>query len=184
MQDSECINFLQYALPQLHLRWSGFRKVRSQVCKRIRRRLRELGLSDVFAYQSYLATHPAEWSVLDAYCRITISRFYRDRRVFDRLRQKVLPELAQLAISRGDSKLRCWSAGCASGEEVYTLKIIWNLYLLPQFPDLPLEIIATDADAHLLQRAKIGCYASGSLKELPPELLTMAFSQRNQQYCV
>ncbi|MGK7873069.1 MAG: protein-glutamate O-methyltransferase CheR [Xenococcaceae cyanobacterium] len=184
MKDRECVHFLQWALPQLHLRWSGFRKVRRQVCKRIQHRLRELELSDVSTYQFYLATHPEEWSILDTYCRITISRFYRDRSVFNYLRQAVLPGLAQLAIARGDPELRCWSAGCASGEEVYTLKIIWNLSVLPQFPTLPLRIVATDADAHMLQRAKIGCYESGSLKELPPDWLAMAFTQSDQQYCI
>lgn len=182
MKDRECIHFLQWALPQLNMRWPGFRKVRSQVCKRIQHRLRELGLSDVAAYQSYLTTHPEEWGVLDGYCRITISRFYRDRGIFDRLRQE-LPNLAQLAISRNDTELRCWSAGCASGEEVYTLKIVWNLCLLSH-PNLPMRIVATDANPHMLKRASIGCYASGSLKELPPDWLPVAFTQSDQQYCV
>lgn len=121
---------------------------------------------------------------MDTCCRITISRFYRDRAVFNHLRYKILPELAHVARSRGDSQLRCWSAGCASGEEVYTLKILWNLCLLPQLPSLPLRIVATDVNPHLLERANNGCYESGSLKELPPEWLTKAFTQSGQQYCV
>ena len=184
MKNRECVRFLQWALPKLYLRWRGFRRVRGQVCKRIQRRLRELELSDFAAYQSYLTTHPGEWSVLDAYCRITISRFYRDRAVFNHLRQAVLPTLARLAIARGDPQLRCWSAGCASGEEVYTLKIIWNLSVLAQFPSLPLGIVATDADPQMLERAKIACYRSGSLKELPPGWLKKAFTQSNQHYCI
>jgi chemotaxis protein methyltransferase CheR len=182
MQDQECVHFLQWVLPQLHLRWSGFRRVRKQACKRIHRRLRELGVSDFSAYRSYLIVHPEEWSVLDACCRITISRFYRDRVVFDRLRQGILPELIELARSRGDTELRCWSAGCASGEEAYTLKIIGNLCLGQQEPILPLRIIATDADSHMLERASHACYKLGNLKELPPEWLAMAFTQSDQQY--
>ncbi len=184
MKDRECVNFLQWALPQLHLRWQGFRKVRSSACKRIQRRLQELGLSDVFAYRSYLAAHPEEWSVLDTCIRFTISRFYRDRAVFNHLRQEILPGLAQDARAQGDSELRCWSAGCASGEEAYTLKIVWDLCLLAQFPSLPLRIIATDTNPYLLERARSGCYESGSLKELPPEWLTKAFTRSGQQYCV
>ena len=53
-------------MPQLQLRWKGFRKVRGQACKRIQRRYRELGLPDIDAYRQYLATHPAEWVELDA----------------------------------------------------------------------------------------------------------------------
>ena len=83
MRNEECVLFLQWALPQLNLRWKGFRRVRQQVCKRIQRRLKELELPDFNAYRFYLKTHPEEWLVLDSYCQITISRFYRDRDVFN-----------------------------------------------------------------------------------------------------
>lgn len=75
MKDTECVEFLQWALPRLHMRWQGFRKVRGQVCKRIGRRIRELNLGEGADYRTYLESHPAEWSVLDDLCRITISRF-------------------------------------------------------------------------------------------------------------
>jgi chemotaxis protein methyltransferase CheR len=54
MTDAECIQFLQWALPVLRMRWQGFRKVRRQVCRRISRRLDALGLPDVNAYRRYL----------------------------------------------------------------------------------------------------------------------------------
>ena len=123
MRQADCVEFLQWCLPRLHMRWAGFRKVRSQVCKRIRRRLTSLGLEDLDAYQRYLETHAGEWPHLDAMCRITISRFYRDREVWESLRRRALPALAAAAGERGDGVLRAWSAGCASGEEPYTLNI-------------------------------------------------------------
>lgn len=121
MRDLDCVAFLQWALPQLRLRWVGFRKVRAQVCKRIDRRCRELGLPDGVAYRDYLVTHPTEWPIMASLCRISISRFYRDRAVFDQLAQVVLPVLAS-----GETELRCWSLGYASGEEAYTLNLIWR----------------------------------------------------------
>ncbi|MFB3131394.1 MAG: CheR family methyltransferase, partial [Rhodothermales bacterium] len=130
MKDTACVDFLQWALPKLHMRWPGFRKVRRQVCKRVRRRMRTLGLDHTEAYRAYLEAHPDEWDVLDAMCRITISRFYRDRGVFDLLRATLLPQRAQRATD--ETTLRCWSAGCASGEEVYTLKILWLEDLQPR----------------------------------------------------
>lgn len=181
MDKSDCTNFLQWALPQLRLRWSGFRKVRAQVCKRLQRRLDELELPDLNAYRSYLEHHLEEWSVLDDCCQITISRFYRDRAVFDRLRQDILPSLAQRVAN---SPLRLWSAGCASGEESYTLALIWHFSIKPQFPNLPLRIIATDADAYLLERAERGCYPEGSLRELPTEWQNQAFTQSEEEYCI
>jgi len=184
MKDTACVDFLQWALPQLRLRWPGFRKVRRQVCKRIDRRYRELGLPDVATYRAYLETHPEEWLILDSLCRISISRFYRDRGVFDSLRQVILPALAELALSRGDPELRCWGIGCASGEEVYTLNLIWHLELQPRFPALTVRIVATDADQQLLQRAQAGRYSASSLKELPSGWRDMAFVEMGEEYCL
>ena len=64
-KQAECTEFLQWCLPQMRMRWPGFRKVRSQVCKRIARRLRELELEDHEAYKRYLASNAAEWARLD-----------------------------------------------------------------------------------------------------------------------
>ena len=117
MRDADCVRFLQWALPRLRLRWAGFRKVRKQVCKRIARRLGQLELPDLAAYVSLLSRRPEEWEHLDGLCRVTISRFYRDRAVFDCLGNEVLPELAAQARARGQRALRAWSAGCASGQK-------------------------------------------------------------------
>jgi hypothetical protein len=94
MKDIKCIQFLQWALPRLRMRWPGFRKVRRQVCKRINRRIMELRLNDVESYRGYLQIHPDEWIYLDSLCRISISRFYRDKSVFDCIGDKVFPALA------------------------------------------------------------------------------------------
>lgn len=184
MKDSECVAFLQWALPQLRMRWPGFRQVRRQVCKRIDRRMRELGLANAAAYRAYLAKHPTEWNALDGFCRISISRFYRDRGVFDFLRREVLPELAAGMQAGMDRVLRCWSAGCASGEEVYTLRIAWELDVGRHFPDVSMRILATDSDPRMLDRALLGCYSMSSLKDLPPEWLSKACTESDGLHCV
>ena len=175
MQDSEGIQFLQWCLPQLGLRWQGFRKVRKRVYKRIARRIQELGLSGLSEYRSHLETHAGEWTILDELCRVPISRFYRDRGVFQHLEDEVLPELGALAVARGETELVCWSIGCASGEEPYTLAIIWRLGSGPRVPDLRLRVLATDIDPENLARARHGCYSRSSLKDLPPAYLEQAF---------
>lgn len=166
MRDEDCIAFLQWALPKLRLRWPGFRRVHGQVCKRLRRRLDELGLHALEQYRERLASDETEWAALDELCHITISRFYRDRHVFHVLGASILPELAGQA-RRENRAVRCWSAGCASGEEVYTLKILWNLDVQAALPHAMLEIIGTDADKVVLDRATTGCYSRGSLKDVP-----------------
>ncbi len=184
MKDAECIAFLRWCLPRLDMRWAGFRKARRQVCKRIGRRLGALRLDDVAAYRAYLDTHPEEWPVLDGLCRVTISRFFRDRGVFDALGGRILPTLTALAAGRGDNRVRCWSVGCASGEEPYSLAILWQRRVRPRLQGPPISILGTDADAAVLRRAAAGCYAPGTLKELPEEELTACFELRNRQYCL
>jgi chemotaxis protein methyltransferase CheR len=153
------------------MRWEGFRKVRSQVCKRVARRVRELGLDSLDAYRLHLSEHREEWRHLDGLCRVTISRFFRDRRVFEVVAGEVLPALA--ANARG--RLRCWSCGCASGEEAYTVSIAWHLRVADRFPDLDLEVVATDIDAHVLERAGKGLYPEGCLRDLPQAWRDQAF---------
>jgi chemotaxis protein methyltransferase CheR len=183
MRDSECVEFLQWALPRLRLRWPGFRKVRGQVCKRLRRRLTALGLETLDQYRHRLESDAGEWPVLDGLCHITVSRFYRDRRVFNVLGRRILPELAEAAGAR-DGAVRCWCAGCASGEEVYTLRILWDRVIQAQAPSARLDIVGTDADEAVLRRAERGCFAKGSLKEVPADWLALAFERRDGHYCV
>jgi chemotaxis protein methyltransferase CheR len=183
LSDTDCTVFLQWALPQLDLRWPGFRKVRRQVCKRLKRRMDDLYLADFSAYRARLEADPAEWRVLDECCHITISRFFRDRNVFEVLRRRVLPDIADRARREG-REARIWSAGCASGEEPYTLKILWDFEVTSSFPNVPLSIIATDVDETMLARAREGCFEATSLHELPSHLVEQAFDRVNSLFCM
>jgi len=171
MRDEDCVALLRWALPRLGLRWAGFRRVRRQVCRRIDRRREQLGLETPAAYQRYLETHSSEWAQLDQLCRISISRFFRDRRLFERLGAEVLPELARSCAARGETELHAWSAGCASGEEPYSLVLVGAT-----------DIVATDVDAHLLERARAGVYAASSLKEVPESLREQAFRREGGRF--
>lgn len=184
MKDTECVCFLQQTLPTLHMQWQGFRKVRKQVCKRIKRRLQALGLSDIAAYSRYLKANKDEWRVLDDMCRITISHFYRDRGVFDSIRETVLLNIAREAEVKGEKSIKVWSVGAASGEEAYTLSIIWEQCFAKRFPRLTLKIIATDSDEHMLKRARTACYTFGSLKDFPKYWLEEAFERKDEHYCL
>jgi chemotaxis protein methyltransferase CheR len=184
MQDRECVGFLQWALPRLQRPWAGFRKVRNQLCRRIERRWRVLGLADAAAYRAYLESHPDEWQHLDALCPITISCFYRDTAMWEALAGAVLPVLARRAAARGAPVLRAASLGCASGEEPYTLALTWQFALARQFPDLPFDVTATDVMEALLARARAGCYPPNSLKHLPPAWREHGFERAGERWCL
>ncbi len=183
MSNADCTVFLKWALPRLGLRWDGFARVRRQVCRRLGARIAALRLSGFAAYQERLASDAEEWRMLDECCHITISRFYRDRAVFETLRTCVLPAIAARALQE-QREARCWSAGCASGEEPYTIRMLWDLETGAAFPGAALSITATDADEEMLGRARIGCYLASSLRELPLELIESGFEGAGDRFFV
>ena len=154
------------------------------MCKRIARRLRELGLPDVLSYRAFLEMNDGEWEVLGRLCRVTISRFARDRDVFDALRKSVLPLLLSRLRGRGAVEFNCLSVGCASGEEPYTLSLICRLDLERRLRGLRSTIVATDYDRHLLARARRGCYEASSLVELPSWYRDAAFEPVGGEFCL
>ena len=184
MNDQDCVRFLKETLPQLHLSWQGFRRVRRQACKRLQRRLQQLQLPDLTSYRQYLDRHQQEWDTLDGCYRITISRFYRDRGIYRLLEREALPQLAAQAQDRGMPRIRVWSAGCGAGEEPYSLAILWALSPNCALRHTGLEILATDIDPDLLQRAGLACYPCSSIRELPSDWRQAAFSRDGDRFCL
>lgn len=129
MSNRDCTALLQWALPHLNHRWEGYRRVRRQICKRLAARVDALGLADMPAYRKRLEEDLAEWTALRATLRVTVSRFFRDRGMCHALAQSILPALAELALKKGEETLRVWSAGCASGEEPYSVSVLWTFEL-------------------------------------------------------
>jgi chemotaxis protein methyltransferase CheR len=112
------------------------------------------------------------------------SRFYRERGVFQDVEHEILPQLAELVLACREREIRCWSAGCAGGEEPYSLAIIWRHRLVTRFPTLRLRIFATDIDPQAIQRAERGCYRASSMKDLPTEWQTQAFVITADELCL
>jgi chemotaxis protein methyltransferase CheR len=158
LDDAEFRRLLDY----FNRPWSGFRKVRKGVKKRIRRHMASLGCSTVDGYLARLAQDREARAACESCLRVTISRFFRDRQLWQTLQKSILPDLA----ARFPPPIRIWSAGCAGGEEAYSLAMAWREMALPTEPDL----LATDADRTGLQRANAGAYPPSSLKEMPVAL--------------
>ncbi len=152
--------------------------------KRLSRRLRRLGLQDLGEYTVYLGTHLDEWAELDCLCRITISRFWRDRAVFEAVGARILPNLERAVQERGGRVIRAWSAGCASGEDPYSLSLAWALDARRHPPGVELEIVATEADPGMLERSRIACYPPASLRALPHGWVAEAFDLADETMCL
>jgi len=133
----------------------------------------ELGVGNVDAYRARLEADPEEWAVLDGFTRITISRFYRERDAFAYLCERVLPALRALAAGE---PVQIWSAGCAGGEEGYTLAIA------ARAQGIRVRIVGTDSDTHQLERARRASYSRGCLKDLPSRWRSSSFDQQGDAF--
>ncbi len=160
-------NEFKKLLGHLNRPWEGFRKVRKGVKKRIRRHMEELGHTTVEGYLLEMERRPEVRVECEQRLMVTISRFFRDRQLWQAFRERLLPDL----IGRFADPVRIWSAGCANGEEAYSLAMVWHS--LPSSP--PLQLLATDADARCLDRARAGVYGRSSLKEVPADMLARYF---------
>lgn len=105
--------------------------------------------------------------------------FFRDKGMWAVLGEEILRGL----MNRHLEKISFWSAGCASGEEVYSLKILWDTLLLTDRPSPVLSITATDVNPVCLKRAKDGVYPLSSLKEVPERLLSKYFQFQEKGKC-
>ncbi|MBI5420161.1 MAG: protein-glutamate O-methyltransferase CheR [Deltaproteobacteria bacterium] len=164
--------FLSEALPPLGLSPAAHR--RRNIRRRLMRRMEGLGIHEFPRYLEYLRRTPEESEILRSLLPVTISRFFRNGKVFDVLAREVLPDLV-----RKGTTVNVWSAGCASGEEPYTLRIVWE-ELPGKKP--PLFLLATDIDSVSLARAQEGIYGDSSLREVPAALLGRYFARQGEDF--
>ena len=164
--------FLAEALPLFGLSPTALR--RRNIRRRVMNRMESHGIHDFRAYLSLLRRDPSEREELRPLLTVTISRFFRNRRVFETLSRHVLPPLA----AKG-RPVRAWSAGCASGEEAFTLRILWEE--LPG-PKPSLFLLATDMDENCLARAREGRYPESSLREIPRSMAERYFHKEEGGY--
>lgn len=145
---------------------AGYRKVRTGVEKRLRRHMHRLGCEDAQAYLKRVSEDPSLSGEVEEVLTVSVSRFFRDRAVWTQLAESVLP---QLVLGVGP-ELRVWSAGCALGQEVYSLKILWDRFSRTATGLPGLALWATDSNPAYLGRALEGFYPRSVLRELPEAL--------------
>jgi len=154
----------------------------STIGRRIERRQALTRLDDLDAYVARLREDGAERNALYRDLLIGVTRFFRDPEAFERLEREVLPAL--LARRSPDEELRVWVAGCATGEEAYSLAILLDeqLRLLPRRPKV--KIFASDAHPASLEVAASGVYDEDKLAALSPARLERYFVKRADGYHV
>jgi len=140
----------------------------STILRRISRRMAVTHVGNLRDYLDYLHGHPDEVAELVKAFLIKVTGFFRDPEAFDFLRHSVLPELIDRARQNGRI-LRIWSAGCATGEEAYSMALLIADQLGPDFPEWSVKIFATDLAADAIAFARRGLYPENVLADLPDD---------------
>ncbi|MGA7595280.1 MAG: chemotaxis protein CheB, partial [Gallionella sp.] len=155
---------------------------KSTVRRRIERRISQHGLENMEIYARYLKEHPAEIHVLFKELLINVTSFFRDSEAFAVLKQDILPQL--LADKPEDYAFRAWVAGCATGEEAYSIAILLREYMDEAHQEFSIQLYATDLDDDAITVARAGLYPPNIAQDVPPERLRRFFVKDDAGYRV
>ncbi len=155
---------------------------RTSLRRSIQKRLDANNLGSYADYMKFLDSNPNEYAKLFDTLLINVTEFFRDPEAFEVLRKKIIPAIISKK-KKGDS-IRIWSAGCASGEEPYSLGILLAEKLGEAMNDYEIRIYATDIDENAIAEARRGIYSESKLKNVRHEYLDKYFSRENDDYRV
>lgn len=150
------------------------------VLRRINRRLSMTGLVTLDDYVDRLMADPTEVNALYKDLLIGVTQFFRDADAFEYLRETLLPEM--LKNREPSNPIRVWTAGCATGEEAYSLAILFHEAIEKTGRAIPLKIFATDVHKASLEFAGRGVYRGEVLQDLTPEQCQRYFIRREDSY--
>ncbi len=151
---------------------------KSTISRRIERRMSQHNLSDTEVYARYLKEHPAEVKLLFKELLINVTSFFRDAGAFITLKQDILPQL--FAGKPEDYIFRAWVAGCASGEEAYSIAMLLREFMDETHQELKLQIYGTDLDEDAIAVARAGIYPPNIAQDMAPERLRRFFIQADR----
>ncbi len=152
------------------------------VSRRIQRRLSMIGAYTLEEYVERLQVDHDELNALYRDLLIGVTRFFRDRDAFVKLESEVIPDLVRKGA--GEEEIRIWVAGCATGEEVYSLAILVHEQLESAARPVNVKIFATDVHRASLDYAGAGVYSEEALADVAPERLARYFDKKRDGYHV
>jgi two-component system CheB/CheR fusion protein len=155
---------------------------RPSLRRRIEKRMQAVRADTFEGYRQYLERHPDEYIDLFNTILINVTTFFRDESAWDYLAERVVPGIIENAADR--DSIRIWSTGCASGEEAYTLAIIFAEQLPEHVFRDRLKIYATDIDEEALTEGRHGIYPASRLDNVSPERRERFFERVEQRFAV
>jgi two-component system CheB/CheR fusion protein len=176
--DPQFEDLLQFVRDERGFDYTGYR--RPTLMRRFEKRMQSVGAGDWEAYRAYLSEHPEEFAELFNTILINVTGFFRDGETWEVVAAEVIPRL--LEERSPEAPLRVWSAGCASGEEPYTVAMLLAEALGEEEFRRRVKIYATDVDDDALAEARDATYSAKQLEKVRPELRERYFQQSNHGY--
>jgi two-component system CheB/CheR fusion protein len=178
IRERELAGLLEYLHRTRGLDLSGYKRV--GLLRRLTKRMRAIGVDGFGEYARYLESHPTEVTGLLDTLLINVTAFFRDDLPWEFLRTEVVPQI--VARKGAGDAIRVWCAGCASGEETYTLAMVLAEALGIEAFQERVKLYGTDLDDGALARARAGAYTERDLGEVPPALVERYFDRRDRHY--
>ncbi|WP_226670923.1 CheR family methyltransferase [Metabacillus litoralis] len=159
---------------------------RNTVIRRIERRmsLNDQSFSSLEDYKNYLLENPREIRYLQEDLLIGVTHFFRDTEAFLYLKNTLIPTMVDDNLVKGRKKMRIWVAGCSTGQEAYSLVILFNEEIEKRKLDMDLQLFATDIDRDSVKFASQGCYSEQIVTTIPQDLLLKYFDRDGNDYQV
>jgi two-component system CheB/CheR fusion protein len=179
MDDGTLERFLNQVRDRTGIDFATYK--RPTITRRLQRRMTAVGVTGLPDYVRYVSRNPAEYDRLASSFLIKVTDFFRDPDLYEALRREVLPDIVEEA-SRRDHEIRIWSAGCATGEEAYSLAILMAEVLGDDLAQYSVRIFATDLDGEAIDFARRGIYTRSAIAGLSPELVERYFQPVGDDY--
>ena len=176
----ELDNLLDYIKRNRGFDFSGYK--RTSLSRRICKRMQSLNIENYSDYLDYLEVHPDEFVELFNTILINVTAFFREPQAWEYIASEIIPPIvAKKPISK---PIRVWSAGCASGQETYTIAMLLAEALgMEQYAER-VKVFATDVDADALNQSRHASYTDKEVQGIPQDLVDKYFDQVNGRYIV
>ena len=176
--EAEFESLLDYIKRSRGFDFTGYKRASLQ--RRLDKRLGEVGCGSYAAYTDFLEVHPEEFLLLFNTVLINVTTFFRDTASWEYLAEEIVPRL--LAGKTEDDPIRLWSAGCASGQEPYSLAMMLAEAMGWEAFKARVKIYATDIDEEALAQARSASYSAREVRDVPPALLEKYFDREGDRY--
>lgn len=155
---------------------------RASVLRRLERRLQVNAIPNIVAYRNYLAEHGEETRPLLQDLLISVTNFFRDRDAFEALERDIIPKI--FAKAGETEQIRAWSAGCATGEEAYSLAMLLTDQNALDSGRRTIQVFGSDIDEAAISVARRGLYPNPIITDVSPAHLRQYFEQEEKHVCV